>query len=99
MNGTDYLVFVPGIGRVIADPHVRAELLMQDWEQGDRQQIGGTYISTACAAQENQPVGLAFTAALVDATVAGFDSEESYQREAEDAFAAEQEARDEWEAQ
>ncbi len=75
-NGEDHLVFVPGIGTVIADPHVRNSLLLRDWEGCDPSSTGpfsyGPSVyhdAMKCAARENQPVGLAWVAALTTATV------------------------------
>ncbi len=75
-SGLAHLVFVPGIGTVIADPHVRNSLLLREWEGEDPSSTGpfpwgpSVYHSAMkCAARENQPVGLAWVAALTKATV------------------------------
>ncbi len=75
-NGTDWTLFVPGVGLVIMDPRVRNSLLLQDWEGEALSSTGPLphgmsvhYSAKACAARENQPIGLGFVKALVNAVV------------------------------
>ncbi len=73
-NGYDHLPLVPGIE--ITDPEVRNRLLLLSWEGEAPASTGplphgpSVYHSAQqCAAQVNQPAGLAWVAALTKAVV------------------------------
>jgi hypothetical protein len=66
-NGTDWLPLVPGVPEVIADPRVRNELLLQEWEGASPSSVPfpdrpSVLFSKRCA---DSPEGRGFTAALV----------------------------------
>ena len=75
ISGENHLLFVPGIGHVIADPHVRSELLMLEWEGASPSSIPlphgpSVLLSKKCA---DSPIGLAFTTSVIRAAVLAND--------------------------
>lgn len=73
-NGFEHLPLVPGVTEILADPRVRAHLLLLEWEGEAPSSIPlphgpPVHFSKKCADRANSPIGLGFTAALVRAAV------------------------------